>query len=108
MPRLLVFLTFLESKILGSSSMCPQTKMKSMMRKKTILCASTCPILTDQDGEMFFADPQQLLQLFVELEEHNLSLIQNGQEIEEQLQDLVERTQADRARMTKAVDSLLS
>ncbi len=57
---------------------------------------------------MFFADPQQLLQLFVELEEHNLSLIQNGQEIEEQLQDLVERTQADRARMTKAVDSLLS
>jgi hypothetical protein len=48
---------------------------------------------------MYFTKPEQLLQLFVELEEHNLSLIQNGQETEEQLQDLAERTLADRARM---------
>ena len=48
---------------------------------------------------MYFTDPKQLLRLFAELEEHNLSLIQNGQEIEEQLQDLTERVQADKTRL---------
>lgn len=54
---------------------------------------------------MYFTNPKQLLQIFSELEEHNLSLIQNGQEIEEQLQDLTERVAADKAKMG-AVSSL--
>uniref|UniRef100_A0A674J172 Cilia and flagella associated protein 100 n=1 Tax=Terrapene triunguis TaxID=2587831 RepID=A0A674J172_9SAUR len=41
-----------------------------------------------QDPELYFTDPQQLLQIFTELEEQNLSLIQNSQETEETLDEL--------------------
>lgn len=34
---------------------------------------------------MYFTDPQQLLSIFTEMEEENLSFIQNSQEIEESL-----------------------
>ena len=37
---------------------------------------------------LYFTAPSQLLQLFSELEEQNLSLIQNSQETEEMLEDL--------------------
>ena len=40
------------------------------------------------EGKLYFTDPAQLLQLFSELEEQNLSLIQNSQETEELLEDL--------------------
>jgi hypothetical protein len=37
---------------------------------------------------LFFTDPQQLLDIFTELEEQNLRLIQNSQETEEALEDM--------------------
>lgn len=37
---------------------------------------------------MYFTDPQQLLDIFSELEEQNLSLIQNSQETEEALEEM--------------------
>lgn len=37
---------------------------------------------------MFFSGPQQLLDIFAELEEQNLSLIQNSQETEENLEEM--------------------
>ncbi|XP_010115364.1 PREDICTED: coiled-coil domain-containing protein 37 [Chlamydotis macqueenii] len=39
----------------------------------------------DEEPELYFTDPQQLLSIFTEMEEENLSLIQNSQEIEESL-----------------------
>uniref|UniRef100_A0A8B9SEF8 Cilia and flagella associated protein 100 n=1 Tax=Apteryx owenii TaxID=8824 RepID=A0A8B9SEF8_APTOW len=41
-----------------------------------------------QELELYFTDPQQLLSIFTELEEQNLSLIQNSQDIEEALDEL--------------------
>jgi hypothetical protein len=41
-----------------------------------------------QEPELFFTDPQQLLDIFAELEEQNLSLIQNSQETEEALEEM--------------------
>ena len=41
-----------------------------------------------QDTELFFVNPKQLITLFTELEEQNLSLIQNGQETEEILEEM--------------------
>ena len=34
---------------------------------------------SDDSCELYFTDPQQLLKIFAELEEQNLSLIQNNQ-----------------------------
>lgn len=41
-----------------------------------------------QELELYFTEPKQLLDIFTELEEQNLSLIQNKQEMEETLEDL--------------------
>ena len=46
------------------------------------------PEVTEEECEIFFTSPEQLLQLFSELEEQNLNLIQNSQETEELLEDL--------------------
>lgn len=40
------------------------------------------------EHELWFTDPQQLLDIFAELEEQNLSLIQNSQETEEALEEM--------------------
>lgn len=40
------------------------------------------------DFELYFTDPHQLLAIFTELEEQNLSLIQNSQDHEEQLEEI--------------------
>nr|XP_009667615.1 PREDICTED: coiled-coil domain-containing protein 37 [Struthio camelus australis] len=42
----------------------------------------------EDELELYFTDPQQLLSIFTELEEQNLSLIQNSQDIEETLDEL--------------------
>ena len=43
---------------------------------------------SDEELDFYFTDPQQLLDIFAELEEQNLSLIQNSQETEEALEEL--------------------
>jgi len=49
--------------------------------------------------QLYFTKPKQLLDIYAELESHNLSLITNGQETEEALQDLEERIDMEEARM---------
>ena len=51
---------------------------------------------SDLEPELFFDDPAQLVAIFEKLEESNLSLIQNGQEAEEMLQDLKDRLESER------------
>lgn len=41
-----------------------------------------------QELQLYFTEPQQLLDVFVKLEEQNLSLVQNTQEMEEALEEL--------------------
>ncbi|NXV12480.1 CP100 protein, partial [Cepphus grylle] len=40
----------------------------------------------DEEPELYFTDPQQLLSIFMEMEEENLAFIQNSQETEESLE----------------------
>ena len=59
---------------------------------RMVLClrfsTETCCLCFLQELDLFFTDPQQLLDLFSELEEQNLSLIQNSQETEEALEEM--------------------
>ncbi|XP_069824831.1 cilia- and flagella-associated protein 100 [Dendropsophus ebraccatus] len=43
---------------------------------------------SEEEPELYFTDPQQLLNIFSEMEERNLSLIQNSQETEEALEEI--------------------
>jgi hypothetical protein len=45
-------------------------------------------LLSIEDQILFFSSPKQLLDIFAELEENNLALIQNCQETEETLDEL--------------------
>ena len=53
----------------------------------------------DDEVELFFTDPQQLIAIFTELEEQNLSLIQNSQETEETLEDIKQQRKVTEQRM---------
>ncbi|XP_026577073.1 cilia- and flagella-associated protein 100 [Pseudonaja textilis] len=66
--------------------------------------------LSDEDDdevpELYFTDPHQLLQLFTELEEQNLSLIQNSQETEETLDELRHTLESTRNKMDREIEQL--
>lgn len=55
--------------------------------------------LAFQEPELFFTDPQQLLDIFAELEEQNLSLIQNSQETEEALEEMKQTIKQTKIKM---------
>ncbi|XP_065828818.1 cilia- and flagella-associated protein 100-like [Oscarella lobularis] len=61
---------------------------------------------SDDECEIFFTDPQQLLDIFTELEEQNLSLIQNSQETEEALEEMRQMIAVTEERMNKETHSL--
>ena len=58
------------------------------------------------DFELYFTDPQQLLAIFTELEEQNLSLIQNSQDHEEQLEELARDFKVTTEKKNKETESL--
>ncbi|KAG8128091.1 hypothetical protein E2320_014957 [Naja naja] len=60
----------------------------------------------DEVPELYFTDPYQLLQLFTELEEQNLSLIQNSQETEETLDELRHTLENTRNKMDREIEQL--
>jgi hypothetical protein len=53
----------------------------------------------DEEPLLYFKTPQQLLDIFAELEENNLALIQNCQETEETLEELKQKILETEARM---------
>lgn len=61
------------------------------------------------DGEqplIYFTNPQQLLDIFSELEENNLSLIQSCQETEESLEELKTKIAQTAAKMDQETENL--
>ena len=52
-----------------------------------------------QEPELYFFHPQQLLDIFSELEEQNLSLIQNSQETEEALEEIKQTIKQTKVKM---------
>ncbi len=53
----------------------------------------------EEEPQLFFKAPQQLLEIFAELEENNLALIQNCQETEETLEELRQKIVETEKRM---------
>jgi hypothetical protein len=60
----------------------------------------------EEELELLFTDPQQLLDLFLELEEQNLSLITNSQDTEETLEEMKLTINKTRAKMDKETEIL--
>ncbi|KAM3848624.1 cilia- and flagella-associated protein 100 [Vipera latastei] len=90
-----------------------QTLKSQQSRKPSVQIAPSeekfTPELSDEDDEvpeLYFTDPQQLLQVFTELEEQNLSLIQNSQETEETLDELRHTLVNTRNKMDREIEQL--
>jgi predicted transcriptional regulator len=63
----------------------------------------------DEDDDvppLYFTSPQQLLDIFAELEENNLALIKNCQETEETLEELKGKIHDTEKRMDQETESL--
>ncbi|XP_052079810.1 cilia- and flagella-associated protein 100-like isoform X2 [Mytilus californianus] len=80
-----------------------QTQKTGSASKKAEQAASTPAEESSDDDELelFFAGPQQLLDIFAELEEQNLSLIQNSQETEENLEEMKTNIKQTKVKMEK-------
>ncbi|PIK37026.1 putative coiled-coil domain-containing protein [Apostichopus japonicus] len=61
---------------------------------------------SDEEPVLFFTEPQQLLDIFQELEEQNLSLIQNSQETEEALEEVKQNIQITNEKMDRETNIL--
>lgn len=61
---------------------------------------------SDDEPELFFKHPHQLLDIFSELEEQNLSLIQNSQDTEEALDEMKKLIVQTKEKMNKETDVL--
>ncbi|XP_045165036.1 cilia- and flagella-associated protein 100-like isoform X2 [Mercenaria mercenaria] len=90
----------------------PDVAKKGSATKRTAEQESTVSTVTesdddsDEDLELFFTDPQQLLDIFAELEEQNLSLIQNSQETEEALEEMKQTIKVTKQKMEKETSIL--
>ncbi|XP_066899328.1 cilia- and flagella-associated protein 100 isoform X3 [Kogia breviceps] len=60
----------------------------------------------EQELELYFTEPQQLLDVFIELGEQSLSLVQNAQEVEEALEELNLTLKNTQIRMDRDVRQL--
>jgi len=76
------------------------------MSKRGISRDSDDDYESDDSCELYFTDPQQLLNIFAELEEQNLSLIQNSQETEEALDEMKQTIETTKSRMNKEAEVL--
>eukprot|EP01006_Ploeotia_vitrea_P033676 TRINITY_DN65621_c10_g2_i3.p1 TRINITY_DN65621_c10_g2~~TRINITY_DN65621_c10_g2_i3.p1 ORF type:complete len:553 (+),score=326.43 TRINITY_DN65621_c10_g2_i3:863-2521(+) len=62
--------------------------------------------LSDDEDEMYFKEPAQLLEIFAQLEERNLFLIQNVQETEEALEELKQKKRDTEAVLNEKTEQL--
>nr|XP_056718899.1 cilia- and flagella-associated protein 100 [Euleptes europaea] len=96
------------------SRMFSRQNFKSLHNRKVTVTVITedkdSPTLSDEEDdeqpEIYFTDPHQLLNLFTELEEQNLSLIQNSQETEETLDELRHTLSTTRHKMDMEIEQL--
>ncbi|KAM9186020.1 LOW QUALITY PROTEIN: cilia- and flagella-associated protein 100 [Dugong dugon] len=72
----------------------------------SFLLAQEDPDSDSEELELYFTEPQQLLEVFTNLEEQNLSLIQNTQEMEETLEELSFNLKNTQNRMDREVSQL--
>ncbi|XP_016370377.1 cilia- and flagella-associated protein 100 [Sinocyclocheilus rhinocerous] len=87
---------FLSSREARASS---QQSVKSSHQGSKISAPGTDSSDYEEDPEMFFKEPQDLLNLMTELEEQNLSLIQNTRETEEALEEFRQNAELTRKNM---------
>jgi hypothetical protein len=67
---------------------------------------SLCVCITPQEPELFFTDPQQLLDLLTDLEKQNLTLIQNSRETEETMEEFKHTLDNTRNKMLESPATL--
>jgi hypothetical protein len=63
-------------------------------------------LLAAEDQILYFSNPKQLLEIFAELEENNLALIQTCQETEETLEELRVKIQDTNVKMDRETENL--
>ncbi|XP_067415883.1 coiled-coil domain-containing protein 38 [Emydura macquarii macquarii] len=57
----------------------------------------------DMEPEIYFTDPKQLLQIFTDLEEQNLALIQNNQDLGETLDEIEQMAEIIKAKLDEKI-----
>ncbi|XP_076972414.1 cilia- and flagella-associated protein 100 isoform X2 [Tamandua tetradactyla] len=94
------------SSLQQSSHPSVSSELVSKQSSSAFLSAPEDPDSDGEELELYFTEPQQLLDVFTQLEEQNLSLIQNTQEMDETLEDLSFTLKNTQNRMDREVNQL--
>ncbi|KAM8980730.1 coiled-coil domain-containing protein 38 [Sarcophilus harrisii] len=62
----------------------------------------------DLEPELYFKEPEELLQVFTELEEQNLTLVQYSQDVDETLDDVSKREKVIQDKVNSNIEALLT
>uniref|UniRef100_H2ZEG4 DUF4200 domain-containing protein n=1 Tax=Ciona savignyi TaxID=51511 RepID=H2ZEG4_CIOSA len=95
-----------QSSVRARSSVLRGGGRKSLSTPKST--TDTESLKSTEEPELHFTDPSQLLNMFQELEEHNLSLITNSQETEEAMEELKHTIELTKDKMGRETDMLKS
>ncbi|XP_051701743.2 coiled-coil domain-containing protein 38 isoform X3 [Oryctolagus cuniculus] len=92
----------------------PEPKKSSMSnRPESISSEDSLEFFLDEDvdfdlePELYFKEPEELLQVLMELEEQNLTLVQYSQDVDENLEDINKRERMIQEKINSNVDFLL-
>ena len=83
-----------------------EERMRELTRYKNFVDALTPENQRHKSDEIYFDNPVELLKLFHELEDQNLSLIQHSQDMEESFEELKNHAKYTRDRLNREVEFL--
>jgi len=83
-----------------------EERMRELTRYKNFVDALTPENQRHRSDEIYFDNPVELLKLFHELEDQNLSLIQHSQDMEESFEELKNHAKYTRDRLNREVEFL--
>ncbi|KAI4546314.1 hypothetical protein MG293_002869 [Ovis ammon polii] len=84
--------------------------LPSIIRSKSHIQLSTYPnskIFCFSEPELYFKEPEELLQVLTELEEQNLTLVQYSQDVDENLEDVNKREKVIQDKINTNIEFLL-
>ncbi|KAM6216444.1 coiled-coil domain-containing protein 38 [Rhynchocyon petersi] len=90
-----------------------KTKSSSTIRPDSISSEDSMDFFLDDDmhydlePELYFKEPEELLQVLTELEEQNLTLVQHSQDVDESLEDVNKREKLVQDKMNANIEFLV-
>ncbi|KAM5287901.1 coiled-coil domain-containing protein 38 [Ctenodactylus gundi] len=105
--------TLIQGKPRKKLTLNPEPEIATSNRPESVSSEDSLEFFLDDDmdldlqPQLYFKDPEELLQVFTDLEEQNLTLVQYAQDVDENLEEVNKREKVIRDKINANIDFLL-